>query len=408
MKLLPFSKELQTFIQNKVEGPKYSPFSDKSKQFLLEIYKKMYKSSIQFQSLVINEVYYVHHKDNHYIPSEIKYSIENMNCYKKSYEFHTKNRKIIVHFHFYKKEITANTINNLYEYLKRIFIWLNIAEDYAHQSCSRIMNIYIHFTDFLKTLPSKKNQSIDRINVNTAFTTPCSNTTNIMIFREEEWFKVFIHETFHNLGLDFSSMDSENCHNFILKLFPVKYSEVSLCETYCEIFAEIINLQFISFYETLNKTNYQLMLNKFEKMVNTEVYFSLFQCIKVLRHYNMKYTDLYDMSLISKQKREHYIEKTHVLSYFVIKSIFFFHKNTFLEWCMYNNKNTLDFKKTDQNSIKYCHLIYKLYNDSNYLKEIERIGKVLHSMKQNNDVTINNTTNNKICKTLRMTVFEFL
>ena len=306
-------------------------------------------------------------------------------------------------YHFYNKKISeTNSKTNIYEYLKRIFIWLHIAEDYACQSCSRIMNIYIHFTDCLKILPPNAKQPIDQINVNTAFTTPCSNTTNIMIFRGEEWFKVFIHETFHNLGLDFSSMDSESSHKLILQLFPVKYSQVSLCDTYCEIFAEIINLQFISFYETSNKTDYKLMLNKFEKMVNIEVYFSLFQCVKVLNHYNMKYIDLYDPSPSSREKREHYIEKTHVLSYFVIKSIFFFHKNTFLEWCIDNNKNTLDFKKTTQNSKKYCQLIYGLYNDNHYLKEIAKIEKVLNIMKKNNKI------NNNIYKTLRMTVYEFL
>ena len=401
MKLLPVSTELQSFIKNNIEGPKYSPFSNKSKNFLLEIYEKMYKSNILFKSLVINEVPYVHDKDYHHIPSEIKTIIENNTKIQtiKSYKFHTKNRIIIVHFHFYDNTITKN---NIYEYLKRIFIWLHIAEDYACQSCSRIMNIYIHFTDCLKILPPNAKQPIDQINVNTAFTTPCSNTTNIMIFRGEEWFKVFIHETFHNLGLDFSSMDSESSHKLILQLFPVKYSQVSLCDTYCEIFAEIINLQFISFYETSNKTDYKLMLNKFEKMVNIEVYFSLFQCVKVLNHYNMKYIDLYDPSPSSREKREHYIEKTHVLSYFVIKSIFFFHKNTFLEWCIDNNKNTLDFKKTTQNSKKYCQLIYGLYNDNHYLKEIAKIEKVLNIMKKNNKI------NNNIYKTLRMTVYEFL
>ena len=38
MKLLPVSTELQSFIKNNIEGPKYSPFSLKSKNFLLEIY----------------------------------------------------------------------------------------------------------------------------------------------------------------------------------------------------------------------------------------------------------------------------------------------------------------------------------------------------------------------------------
>ena len=30
----------------------------------------------------------------------------------------------------------------------------------------------------------------------------------LFIFRNEEWFKALIHETFHNMGFDFSCIDS--------------------------------------------------------------------------------------------------------------------------------------------------------------------------------------------------------
>ena len=65
------------------------------------------------------------------------------------------------------------------------------------------MNIYIFLTDLKKKLPEHTGQEIGKINVNTGFTMTCRPKSNIVIYRKEEWFKVLIHETFHNFGLDF-------------------------------------------------------------------------------------------------------------------------------------------------------------------------------------------------------------
>ena len=35
-----------------------------------------------------------------------------------------------------------------------------------------------------------------------------NNISEIIIFRNEEWFKVFVHETFHLFGVDFSNMSN--------------------------------------------------------------------------------------------------------------------------------------------------------------------------------------------------------
>jgi hypothetical protein len=98
-------------------------------------------------------------------------------------------------------------------------MWLYVANHYASRECSQKMNIYIYFTDFKKVLPTSE-RMIHRENANTAFTTSCQTVTEINLYREEEWFKVLIHETFHNLGLDFSEVDDKSSRNAILKIFP--------------------------------------------------------------------------------------------------------------------------------------------------------------------------------------------
>ena len=103
-------------------------------------------------------------------------------------------------------------IDNYFEYIYR---WLYIATKFSHKECSKQMNIYITTCDLEKKLP-KNNQTLDEIHCNSAFTTSCKPSTTIHVFRKEEWFKVFIHETFHSLGLDFSSMDQLICKSAIL------------------------------------------------------------------------------------------------------------------------------------------------------------------------------------------------
>ena len=57
-----------------------------------------------------------------------------------------------------------------------------------------IKNLYL-FTNHKKLLPSKE-IILNTSHVNSAYTYACREDT-MTIFRQEEWFKVFIHETFH-------------------------------------------------------------------------------------------------------------------------------------------------------------------------------------------------------------------
>ena len=407
MKLLPFSIELEKFIKKNSSLHDFSKFSPKSKQFLLEIYRQMYliyeKINISNISNIISETPHIQNPDIEYIPKEIQTIIENQTISIKSYRFHTKHRNIHVYFHFYSQ----SQIDQVQEYLTYIMMWLLIAENYACHECSRNMNIYIYLTNHLKQLPlhndnrrtiSTSISNIDRIHVNTGFTTSCQHTTNMTIFREEEWLKVFIHETFHNLGLDFLKSNNNSIANkLILQIFPIKTQDIRIYESYVEMFSEVLYLQFLIFFSTIHKKNSQSMLRKLENMMIMESYFSLFQCVKVLHfHQNMKYTDLYDTSNGSSQfKREQYMEKTSIFSYFVMKSLLYFHKNEFLEWCIENNTNTIQFTKTRTNVEKYCHLIYRIHKDPLFLQEIANMEQVLQNIRR------------KIYKTtLRMTMYS--
>jgi len=327
-----------------------------------------------------------------YICNPIYDDIKKNYVNKKSFFFIVNNREICVYF--YEKINKPKTMNFYKECLKKMYLWLYVADKYACSRCSVYMNIYVYFTDHLKQLPTD-GSAIDRYNVNTAFTTPCDNQTDIHIFREEEWFKVFIHETFHNLGLDFSSIQENISRNKILELFPVS-SEVRLYESYCETWAETIHTLFVSFLSAQNK-NKKIVMEKWEKMIYIEKQFSLFQTVKLLRYYNMSYQELYDNSVESHRKRILYKEKTQALTYYVIKSILLFHLNDFIEWCMITNNRSLNFKKNNTAIKSYCKLIENMYREPLFLENI---------VKMENFYLTNYSDVKMEYKTIRMTIYE--
>ena len=264
-------------------------------------------------------------------------------------------------------------------------MWLYILNQYSSKQCANSLVVYFYFTSLEKKLPSSNIFILDEINVNTAFTTTCPKDSEIVVFRKEEWFKVFIHETFHNFGLDFSDMNNSDAHKCILDIFKVD-SYVNLYESYTEFWAEIMNALFCSFFSLKDKTNLSEFLSNSEFFINFERTYSFFQLVKTLNFMGLTYNDLYSNSNHSKILRENlYKEKTHVLSYYIIKTVLINNYQNYLYWCKINNLSLIQFKKTTGNQKEYCNFIQKHYKNSSmlngvtetqrFLKEIERKNK---------------------------------
>jgi hypothetical protein len=255
------------------------------------------------------------------------------------------------------------------------------------------MTIKIYFTNAKKNLPNKQRLPIEQEHANTAFTTSCKKETEINIFREEEWFKVCIHETFHCMGLDFSEMNNSASDAMILKIFPLN-ADVRLYETYCETWAETINIMFISYLSSRNKS-VNNMIEKTEAFLYYERLFSLFQCAKVIRHFHLSYNDIIEKT---KRANENYKEKTQILSYYILKCVYMFYINEYVDWCIDNNGETLDFNKTD-GSFEKTVASYVVFLEKHY-----KLPEYLNAMKQfNNNMVRKNIV---IENTLRMSLFE--
>jgi len=228
----------------------------------------------------------------------------------------------------------------------------------------------------------------------------CPKNSEIVIFRKEEWFKVFIHETFHNFGLDFSGINNEICKQRILSLFPVK-SDVNLFEAYSEFWAKIINCIFCSYMQLKNKNDIRAFLSNFEILINLERIYSLFQMVKVLQFMNLTYEQLYKsnnelLSLLYK-------EQTNVLSYYVITLLLVNNYTEFIQWCNTNNSSLLQFKKTNTNLHSLCTFIERNYKTKSLLHCIHVMEQLL--VKLRNKKT-QKKENKYMLDNLRMTICE--
>jgi len=405
------TKEIITFLHNFTQlktsnGISSTKFSMKSKDFLKDIFILMKQGDEYFEkhknkiNVTISDKIPIHN-DFNYMPNKIKDYIMNMKgkCYEYTFIIYTKQYKISFC-------IENNDKIDVNKEIKKVFIWFFIANAYANEKCSQYLNVNLYLTELKKVLPDNT-KIIKPEHANTAFTTSCKKHTEINLFRKEEWFKVLIHETFHCSGMDFSELEHSSSNKKVLTIFPVN-SDVRLFETYCEMWAEIINVMFISYNKNSNIENLDENINKLvlktEKLINTERIFSLFQCAKVLHFFGIKYNNLYENDLYSKKVRtSRYKEETQILSYYIIKSIYMFFVNDFIEWCVENNETngivTLNFNKTNENIDSYIEFIEEHFLNSSYTSSLT----IFENWFQN---ITHLSVSKEIYNTLRMSVNE--
>lgn len=340
-------------------------------------------------------------KNYNHIVEEIKQDFENQPKIGKQYSFSIGSRNFTV----YLIKPYSDSQNGLYKMfdkmIYKIYIWLFICDHFSNSLCSPDVKIYIYMTNHKKRLPEISFKPLDEIHANTAFTFACPITSNeIYVFRNEEWFKVLIHESFHCFGLDFATLPEEEAEKNMFSIFPISCN-LRFYETYTEIWAEIINVLFIS-VNSYPCHESVINIHRLSKIIENHLYheqiFSLFQCTKVLHHLGLKYKDLYEISDRAKLLRhERYKENTHVFSYYILKCIIMFHYNDFIEWCIKHNNGSIQFTKTQDNILRLFKFVKSKYNSTEYLRTIEIFEKWFWFSKKGDHNVMN---------TMRMSISE--
>ena len=335
---------------------------------------------------------------------EVRRHIDEYSVSSLTYDFNMFDRNINIIF-ITEDDNIETLIDTYNKYIDYMLVWLYIADIYSPvgNKCARQLKIFIYHTSLLKILPDTNIEILNQNNVNTGFSRTCPSNSEIVIFRKEEWFKVFIHETFHNFGLDFSSMNVIPYNQLILKLFSVN-SEVTLYEAYTEFWARIINALFCSFINMKNKNDIDEFYTNAEFFINAERMFAFFQTVKVLDFMSLSYDTLYKKTSLSENLRNTlYKEDTNVLAYYVLTLILLNNYQEFLTWCNTNNITILNFKKTTINLDKFCKFIEKKYKTKNILDGIECTESLFYRVK-------NSKRKKKVLtyllKNLRMTICE--
>ena len=343
---------------------------------------------------------------NDYFPQEIRKVIETKTVNKILYYCVLNERKITLTFFTFKNETNFAIYD---KYAKQVFMLIAILTHYSSSECSKSLNIFIYLTDFKRIIPDNNYTILGSYNVNGGFTTTCDKNSEIVVYRKEEWFKVLIHEAFHNLGLDFSKMNTNQFHSKIKQIFPIN-SKFNIFESYCEFWARILNSAFCSYNVIDNKNDKDAFKTFLDFFIQIERLFSLFQCNKILKFLGISYQNLYETDNGSHIARENlYKETTNVFAYYIVTAFLLDNYVNVMNWCNKNNLSCFKFNNSQRNLDLFYNLIENSYKRNEFLKNlicVSNYASKLNKKTNKNNKLANNQINN-IFKTTRMTIMEF-
>ena len=254
----------------------------------------------------------------------------------------------------------------LIENVRIMSVVLYICGKYALKQCSKTLKILILMLDDVKLLPSKSTITIGSNNVNSGYSYVCERDNEIVVYRSEEWFKVFVHEAFHAYGLD-GILNMNGASDDVKKLFNVN-STMSLGEAYVETWARIMNTSVSSFIKTENYISFSKLLGF---SIEIDSYFAVLQSTKIFGLMGLDYDDVCNTD--SSLSRHIYKENSNVFSYYVLSAILMSNIDEFLSWCLQNNEHLLRFGETNKEIKSFSTLISKIYKSDNMLSMIEDV-----------------------------------
>jgi hypothetical protein len=352
--------------------------------------------------------------DSYFFPNYIHEYVNENASYILHYSSTIEGRLINIYFITFEP-LDSKCIDQLNKAVHMIYMWIYILNIYSEKKCSKVFTLYTYLTPFTKILPDNQLTPMDTNHVNTAYTTGCKRNTEVVIFRKEEWFKVFIHETFHCFGLDFSNMNFHNVNDNLKEIFNVNI-DYKLYESYCETWARIINVIFYSFNKihiSINDKNNNIKLNKlsfiktFNKYMENESAHSMIQALKILQFMDLNYKLITHKSNDAILSCKHlYKEETAVFSYYIITGLLLNNYIDFINWCSDHNPKFILFDKTIININNYISFIEYCSSNNNVKKNNKKIEDHLSKLNYM-DNKLSNKERNMI-RSLRMSIIDNL
>jgi hypothetical protein len=301
-----------------------------------------------------------------YFPQEIQHHVLNEQSTAITYQFtvtnpnHGVGRTVVLQFVVFNKRESDLNMKKMLEHARRVCALMHLVSAHASRiTCSATLHIFIYMTEFKKLFPAARGEALDAEHANTGLSYHCAKDNDIVVYREEEWFKVLIHESFHAFGLSFIESDMPRgvdaaMQRVLQRTYAISHP-VCLYETYCEIWARVLNVCFACFSPSdasnasklvvgspiLNNIHLNVFMECVMDGLHRDAQFALHQFAKLM-HYmdipcNVMCNPTKDNRAIVSKK---YRENTNVFAYYVLTGVLQNSPDVFLVWCYKNNPTT--------------------------------------------------------------------
>ena len=411
----PELKDLQQYICEKLESI-YSIIN--TDLCNIKNFRKIYnKDTKEYTKLVVN-FFKSHFTNNPYIDMDMKDFIHNNSGTLIVYNLPYKNKMVSINFIEYNT-ISVSYLYNLDKIVKNMLAQIYLVSHLANNnSCSNNgISVIIYMTPFKRELEKTQCDVLSAKNANGGFCYGCKGRGEIVVYRKEEFFKVFSHELIHNFGVD------SNIWKFMsaakldksseLKLYNKFLNNYSLNGDNCLVPIEAL-VEFWGLF--LNNTIYSYVYSNtcncrtfnqklkifkemFKKIMEFEIKHSLLQTAKILNHNNLRYTDI-----LSSDIDVNYKENTHIFSYYILKLMLLYNYSAFINTNITtSNGKAIYFHNSLRNMKCFFNYINTVSNSKSLIYNLKAMEKHLINLKSQkksrvNDYLINN---------LRMSMLEY-
>lgn len=357
-------------ILHVIEKEKEVPqLSTDSKRLVKKLYKDI-TDGIEFAKKTVTEDNvkliplnkFIYPTQTDYMSDEIKHAIRTSMAKQMLFESNILGRKIRITVGLMSNKLL--TTEEVVMSIRQIVSWLFVCHKYSSSELCKTLTIETYFTDIKKGFPNSNTLPLDYSHVNTGVSMSQSDNgdSSIIIFRYEEWFKVFIHECGHSYGCESHDSVGNALSSFVNSLISIKVS-TRIGEAYVETWARIA----IVFYSSIaNSINYDDFLSLLRFNMKVESIFSAIQAYRILAFMNIPYTIVID-PMSSEGKL--YKESTNVFAYYILCGSFM--QNPFKFLSLFNKHNTRWLQiNNDRDTIQAFE---KYIKESLYNSEFEKL-----------------------------------
>lgn len=244
------------------------------------------------------------------------------------------------------------------------------------------LHVNIYLTDFEKVYPENMKDDIGIDNVNSGFTIFIGNFRGVYVYRKEEVFKVILHELIHAFKLEgFDHMVQDDN----IQVFFRRFQSLHVMESLTDTLACLYNVVFFSMvWSKLTGWDYH---KSFKMFLKREREYIICQSRNVLLQEEYRFTKT---GLVAYGRP---YEKSHIISYYVLKALNYYYIKDFLGWL-----------KTGNQMEYIAHLERCLKSQGGYWSKLAKCSGPWNRSLRMSDIDINIlliSQKNKLLKTLR-------